>query len=113
MPSSGSAELTPVQAAVSELAGVPVKGPAKQELEDFERAAIISRGLHKLRHLTGVDFGFDLEQWHQFLSTNDVGRRLGYREGTGARPTEERVRAALADPGYDRVVTKLLTESVT
>ena len=106
----GFGRVTPIQAAMLELAGYnldPLKygfDPARlavKEIPDEEREAIIRQGLSLLQETIGQDFGFDLSAWHECLKTRP---ELEYRHPYGYQSTRRFIEAAVREAERERLV---------
>jgi hypothetical protein len=107
----GFGRLTPIQMDMLELAGINLDcrrygfdpfNPGAEAVPDEDRIEIMKRGRASLAEQTGEDFGFDLEAWQTFLVAHpDFGCTHPY----GSRVTKKFVRAALADPEHQRLLS--------
>jgi hypothetical protein len=107
----GFGRLTPIQMDMLELAGFNLDcrrygfhpfNPGAEAIPDADRIEIMKRGRASLVEQTGQDFGFDLEAWQRFLVAHPD---LGYTHPYGARVTKRSVRAAMADPERQRLLS--------
>jgi hypothetical protein len=84
------------------LYGFDPSHPGTESIPDEDRIAIMRRGRATLVLLTAQDFGFDLAAWQEYLVARPD---LGYTHPYGWRVTRKFVRAALADPERQRLVS--------
>lgn len=75
--------------------------------EGWSVAERIRHGREWLMRTTRVDFGYDLQAWHDFLCSNDVG---GYRCNNRHLGFPRRIARALADPAWQAAVAELMLE---
>jgi hypothetical protein len=107
----GFGRLTPVRMDMLQPAGInldcrrygfdPVN-PGAEAVPDEDRIEIMNCGRASLVEQTGEDFGFDLEAWERFLVAHPD---LGYTHPYGSRVTKKFVRAAIADPERQRLLS--------
>jgi peptidoglycan/xylan/chitin deacetylase (PgdA/CDA1 family) len=92
----GWGRLTPVQINMLMLAGRLGRHPREpgMELADKERMEAMAVGRKWLPRLTGVDFGYDLQRWHEHLLGAD---EHGYRHPYGWRVVRQAIEKALED----------------
>lgn len=107
----GFGRLTPIQMDMLELAGINLDrrrygfdpfNPGTETIPDEDRIEIMKRGRASLVKQTGQDFGFDLEVWQRFLVAH---ADLGYTHPYGSLVTKKYVRAAIADPERQRLLS--------
>jgi hypothetical protein len=107
----GFGRLTPIQMDMLELAGLNLDcrrygfdpfNPGAAAIPDADRIEIMKRGRASLVEHTGQDFGFDLTAWQGYLVAHPD---LGYNHPYGSRVTKKYVRAAIADPERQRLVS--------
>ena len=69
-------KVTPLQMCVLKLAGEPCGGyDTDEEPTDTERVKLMNAGRDSLRQHTGVDLGYDLQAWHEFLLNSEEHRK--------------------------------------
>lgn len=96
--------LTPAQIAMHALVGnlLPMGMP-----RGWSVAQRIRYGREWLVRITRVDFGYDLQAWHDFLRATDGG---GYRWSNKHLGFPRRIARALADPAWQAAVAELMLE---
>ncbi|MFT5091492.1 MAG: hypothetical protein ACI93T_000305 [Porticoccaceae bacterium] len=97
----GCGRLTPIHAAMVNLAGHAFNAPDESQ-EEKRRA--IAHGRWELQRLTGDDFGFDLSKWHEYLMQED---KLGYCHSYGWSRVFPAVHQAIKDPERQQLVEQL------
>lgn len=103
----GFGQITPVQGNLLLLAGYRLTRSQKfneAPIPDDEKVSLMRKGLQSLRSATGMDFGFDLSAWEQYLMSD---RDSGYRHPYAFRETRRRIAAAIDDPQRMRLVKDL------
>jgi hypothetical protein len=73
--------------------------------EGWSVAQRIRHGREWLVRITRVDFGYELQAWHDFLCATDLG---GYRWSNKHLGFPRRIARALADPVWQAAVAELM-----
>lgn len=97
----GWGKLTPVQAAMVNLAGHAFDETADSQ-EGKRRA--IAYGRWELREITGEDFGFDIGKWHEYLMQ---AVRTGYSHSYGWNQIFPAIQRAINDSIRQQLVEQL------
>ncbi len=94
----GVGKPTPSQLFLLQLAGIVIQGrsrvlePTALQVQNSQR-----QGLQRLRELTGVDYGDDIQAWYDFLAQGDFGIHHSYGLSSMLR--------LLKQQGYDLVIS--------
>ena len=105
--------ILPLQGDVLRLAGYVLSRSASVNVvpeSDEERIKIIRSGRTALMKRTGKDFGYDLEEWVQFLEM-DLDHQDAFKHPYGYGSTMRWVRMAIDDANRIRLVSKMTDET--
>jgi len=101
----GLGKLTPIQLEMIALSGVLIRefypDADGKSFSDTERIWSMKRARYDLARLTGEDFGYDLSEWHTYLTTN--ADDYGYTHPYGWTQTERIVVRRISDPETKRL----------
>ena len=101
-------KFTPLQANVLGLGGV-VCGVPEDLISEEDRLNVMAKGLSNLRKETGMDFGFDICKWNEFL-LNSPKFHDEYTFDYGWRSVNAAILELVSDEDRIRLVNKITTE---
>ncbi|MFK7777174.1 MAG: hypothetical protein QM501_03480 [Gimesia sp.] len=104
----GLGKLTPIQIDMVSLSGCLTRefypDADKRTFSETERLWLMKRARFALTKLTGEDYGYDLSQWHAYLTTANDDH--GYTHSYGCSQTEKIITRRISDPETKRLAQK-------